>query len=490
MQINYNFFTNTLAVLSSIFGLSLSLFLVACGSGSIDGPAIEARSQSIDFNAAPVLNINGTVIVSATASSALNVNFSSTTPDVCTVTRSGIVTAVSPGDCIIAANQSGNATYAPAAQVTQRLPVIFDSNQVIIFTVVPQTLPIFATATVSATASSGLAIDYSSATPAICSVVKESGIVTGLAVGECIVVANQPGNIYYNAASPLGKLFKVFEPSIITEPGAPTEVTAIAENVSTVVVSFGATESGGRTITEYIVSSVPEGVSGVATESPITVSCSENCTGYAFSVVARNEIGDSESSALVDVITKYNVIETFFEPLTQPKNSIFIGTFTFNSTTRTVSNLQGLLSEPMTGDLIAYPDDNMSWLSLNNLLSSVNDPVLGGLLVTTFLHSDSFTLSIDFGEDGWSPGTGGALHFNVLQGPTANPGNAYARIFINTENPTAPLTQAQINKLAYADCAPGGMMGQTCMTGTTEAGYNVQGSMDGYPLSQVITRQP
>ena len=53
-----------------------------------------------------------------------------------------------------------------------------------------------------------------------------------------------------------------------------------------------------------------------------------------------------------------------------------------------------------------------------------------------------------------------------------------------------PLTQDQIDKLAYADCAPGGMMGSTCMTGTTEAGYGVLGSMGGYPVSQVITRQP
>ena len=56
------------------------------------------------------------------------------------------------------------------------------------------------------------------------------------------------------------------------------------------------------------------------------------------------------------------------------------------------------------------------------------------------------------------------LHYNF---PGANPGNAYAMIFVNTPDPTAPLTQAQIDKLAYADCAPGGMMMATCMTGTT-----------------------
>jgi hypothetical protein len=73
--------------------------------------------------------------------------------------------------------------------------------------------------------------------------------------------------------------------------------------------------------------------------------------------------------------------------------------------------------------------------------------------------------------------------------PDANPGNAYARIFVNTTDPTAALTQAQIDKLAYADCAPGGMMMTTCMTGTSVAGYGTVGTMEGYPLSQTITQQ-
>ena len=58
------------------------------------------------------------------------------------------------------------------------------------------------------------------------------------------------------------------------------------------------------------------------------------------------------------------------------------------------------------------------------------------------------------------------------------------------DNPLTPLTQAQINKLAYADCAPGGMMGAACMTGTTVAGYGAIGTMGGYPVLQTITAVP
>ena len=65
-------------------------------------------------------------------------------------------------------------------------------------------------------------------------------------------------------------------------------------------------------------------------------------------------------------------------------------------------------------------------------------------------------------------------------------GNAYALIFV-PDSPLGALTQAQIDKLAYAGCSPGGMVGTACMTGTSAAGYGSDGTMGGYPASQVIT---
>lgn len=187
-------------------------------------------------------------------------------------------------------------------------------------------------------------------------------------------------------------------------------------------------------------------------------------------------------------VTTYNVIETFLEPDTAPRNSIFKGTFDFDSATKTVTNLQGWLSESMTGNP-GVPgvagDYGMTWLNLTHQLSSVYDATLGGLLVTTFLNPTTAT----FFGGAWTPSDGVASGGIYSGWPRAanNPGNAYAMIFVNTTNPLAALTQAQINKLAYADCAPGGMMGAVCMTGTTVAGYGSVGTMSGYPASQTIT---
>jgi hypothetical protein len=145
----------------------------------------------------------------------------------------------------------------------------------------------------------------------------------------------------------------------------------------------------------------------------------------------------------------------------------------------------------MTGGRTPYPDDTMTWLALGHQLAALPVTLDGddGWLVATFLQPSTDTLSTDpalGGTDGWEPGSGSALHFGY---PGSNPGNAYAMVFVNAADPTAVPSQAQLDRLAYADCAPGGMMGATCMTGTSVAGYGTIGSMGGYPFSQVTTQQ-
>jgi hypothetical protein len=186
----------------------------------------------------------------------------------------------------------------------------------------------------------------------------------------------------------------------------------------------------------------------------------------------------------------YNVTLTFYEPDTQPRNTIFKGIFDFDEHTHAVSNLQGMLSESMTGDPFnAGPngDYGMTWLNLSNQLQSWHDATLGGTFTATFLNTTTATF---FGGT-WTPADGVAVGgiYSGWPNASSNPGNAYALIFV-PDDPLTPLTQAQIDKLAYADCAPGGMMGAVCMTGTTIAGYGAVGTMSGYPLSQIISLAP
>ncbi len=187
----------------------------------------------------------------------------------------------------------------------------------------------------------------------------------------------------------------------------------------------------------------------------------------------------------------YNVTLTFFEPDTQPRNTIFTGSFDYDPHSKTVSGLAGKLSESMTGDPFnAGPngDYGMTWLTLGNQLVSWYDATLGGTFAAAFRNANTHTFWTGMGGDGWSPAAGVAAGGVYYGFPAAanNPGNAYALIFV-PDDPLAALTQVQIDKLAYADCAPGGMMGAVCMTGTTIEGYGAIGTMSGYPVSQVIT---
>lgn len=195
--------------------------------------------------------------------------------------------------------------------------------------------------------------------------------------------------------------------------------------------------------------------------------------------------------------TLYNITTTWFEPQTQPKNTIFEGTFTYDEHTHAVTGLQGMLSESMTGMNAA----SMVWLPLTYQLATWYDAGLGGTFAAVFKNSTTATFCATAlcgsPADDWSPQTGvdvGAIYSGFPR-PANNPGNAYALIFV-PNLPTAALTQPQLDKLAYADCTPtapggmmagGGMMGAVCMTGTAVAGYGAAGTMDGYPLSQSIT---
>lgn len=465
--------------------------------------------QTIGFAAAPALSLHGTATVSATASSGLSVTYSSTTPAVCTVNAAtGAVTDLTEGTCTIAADQAGNATYAPAPQVAQSLTVVVSREQTITFDVEP-TLTVGSSATVKATASSGLSVTYGSTTPTICSVIASTGAVTGIAEGTCTITADQAGNTDFDAAAQASLSFPVGASVQHKAPGQPTGVKAeLSADGKSVIVTIGAADSGGDPIVSYTAVSSPAGLTATASGASITVSCPTSCAGYAFTAYASNSVGDGPASTPVDVITHYSVVETFLEPATQPNNSIFTGTFTLNSTKATVTNLQGNLTESMTTDGSnpdcvsisgcpgGYGKVPMTLVPLTYQLSATPAKVgdMDGLLVTSFYLSNTNTFTTLAG-DGWSPASGVEVGGVYYGWPTAkNPyvggvGNAYAMIFVNLANPTTALTQAQIDKLAYADCTKGGMMGAVCMTGTTIAGYGAIGTMGGYPISQVITKQ-
>ena len=458
-----------------------TLSLASCD----DGPAVEAGPQTIAFPSVEPPAVDQTsAVVAAVASSGLAVRYSSLTPTRCSVDGiTGIVTGLRPGICTVAADQAGNEHFAPAPQATQNVVFVL-TREVLAFSQIPS-LNLFDTATVQAVDTSGTAVSYSSTTPLVCTVEGGSGLVVAIAPGDCTVVAS-------TATEQVLQTIPIRPASAATVPSFPTEISVTAgDTPATAIIRIGGTVAGGTPLTGYTVLSNPAGIAANGPSSPIVLSCPSTCAGFAFSVRATNALGEGMPSPFVDLDTNYTVVATFYEPDTQPNDSIFVGSFSLDATTGTVANLRGSLSESMTGDSASYPHDTMTWLQLDYQLSTVAATLDGvsGVLVTTFRLPTTNTLSsspsLD-GTDGFSPSTGDGHYYGY---PGQNPGNAYARIGGNLSEPRAMLTQSQIDKLAYADCAPGGMMGATCMTGTARAGYGTSGTMSGYPVAQAIARQ-
>jgi alpha-tubulin suppressor-like RCC1 family protein len=162
----------------------------------IQSLTIDKRDQTVNFDSIPAIPlVGGKITISATASSALPVSFSSTTPSVCAVSGN-IVTRTTAGTCTIAANQTGNTVYK-AAQVTQST-TINKTNQTLKFGAAP-IIVAGKTGLVSATATSGFAVSFKTTTPLVCTV--SGRIVTGIKPGTCNIAANQAGNANYKAAA-------------------------------------------------------------------------------------------------------------------------------------------------------------------------------------------------------------------------------------------------------------------------------------------------
>lgn len=82
-----------------------------------------------------------------------------------------------------------------------------------------------------------------------------------------------------------------------TVPGAPTGISATAQN-GQATVSFAAPSSnGGSAILDYTATSSPDGRTGTCSASPCSVTGLSNGTAYTFTVRARNAVGQGAASS-------------------------------------------------------------------------------------------------------------------------------------------------------------------------------------------------
>ncbi len=154
--------------------------------------------QTISFAALPSKTLgDADFVLAATATSGLSVAFSSSDPTIASISGT-TVTIHKAGVVTITASQSGNSTYDAAANVSQVL-TISKISQTIAFGALSTKTFGDAYFLLSATATSGLPVSFSSADASVASI--SGNVVTILKAGTVSITASQAGNANYQAAT-------------------------------------------------------------------------------------------------------------------------------------------------------------------------------------------------------------------------------------------------------------------------------------------------
>ena len=166
------------------------------------------QPQTITFTlASDTGTVGESINLTATASSGLEVSFASSDPNIATIDGDNLMLLME-GTATITASQAGNSTYAAAEDITQTITVAAAGTQpqMITFTLA-DTGTVGASFNLTATASSGLEVSFSSSDPDIAAI--EGGRLVLKALGTVIITASQAGNAAYAAATSVERTITV-----------------------------------------------------------------------------------------------------------------------------------------------------------------------------------------------------------------------------------------------------------------------------------------
>ncbi|WP_097459084.1 Ig-like domain repeat protein [Mangrovitalea sediminis] len=263
-----------------------------------------------------------TATVSGTGGPAGTVSFTVDGNSAGTATLSGgtasiTTSSLAVGTHNIVANYPGDINNASSAgSYTQ---TVNKAAQTISFPAIPNTAFSSTPPTPGATASSNLAVTYSSATTSVCTVTS-AGAISFVSTGTCTIHADQAGNGNYTAATQVSQSFTVTPGSnVITFPTLPA--TAFSSSPPTP----GATASSNLAVTY---SSATTSVCTVTSAGAISFVSTGTCTIHADQPGNTNYVAATQVSNSFAVTQGSNVIS--FAPLTD--HTLASGSFSLSAT--------------------------------------------------------------------------------------------------------------------------------------------------------------
>jgi uncharacterized repeat protein (TIGR03803 family) len=207
-------YTSSLSTVATVSGNTLTI--TGAGSSQINAiqggnvnylPAanvpqnltVNKANQTITFGTLPSKALTDPPFaLGATASSGLPVSYTSSDLTIATISGNTVTLQNKAGSTIITATQSGNGNYNTATQATQTLTVVPKTSQTITFNALPARIVGDAPFSLSASATSGLTVTFTSGDPTVASI--SGTTVTILKAGTVTVTASQGGDPTYAAA--------------------------------------------------------------------------------------------------------------------------------------------------------------------------------------------------------------------------------------------------------------------------------------------------
>ena len=328
--------------------------------------SVTPGAQTITFGTIATQTVGTPLTLSATTSAGLAVAYTSTTTSVCTVSGS-TATFLASGTCTINANQAGNSNYLAATMVPQSFTVNAEPQTITFAN--PNTQSVGVPLTLSATATSGLTVSFTSSTTSVCAV---SGTVTTfLTSGTCTINASQGGNISWAAATVLPQSFNVLgQPQTVTFGAIPTQTVGTplalsATSTSGLAVTFSSNTTGICTVSGSVATFVTPGT----------------CILYA------NQPGNSTYAAAVVVAQSFTVNSNITSTsLTSSTNSTMLGTSV---------TLTALLYSPAV-----TPTGSVNFMDGTTLIG--NGPLVSGVasLSTTSLSAATHSITAIYVPNG------------------------------------------------------------------------------------------
>jgi len=207
--------------------------------------------------------VNNSFTLVTTSKSNEVINFTSTSPAICSANQQTITT-ISTGLCTVLVEQAANNDYLAVSQ-SVAITILDKKEQTVSLAAAKQNITITKTIDLKATSTSGLTVfTYLSSTPSLCNVTDNT--VTALAAGKCKLTATQAGNNEYKAATSPVKIISIEKKLQTVTLVAPSEVktgkdfVVSAKASSSLSAKISSTTPTICTITKNKVKPLKEGI--------------------------------------------------------------------------------------------------------------------------------------------------------------------------------------------------------------------------------------